>query len=345
MLSRRLTAISTSASNWRNLRRALKSLRGKLGEKLASLSCLLWMSWIVAGQTFALEVLERVKHLFSVRHVVFVFGVNKTELEKSIQSVYGDIDAEGYLRRFFDISLTLPSAHVGDYCALLLKRYDLRRALSGGWGGALDDFFIGLVSHMGLSLREVEHAVRLLRYAVNARRESNKMLSSMDAQGIALLILLKLSDASLYSEFVARKCGCGKVVDHFDRLLPEYYYIPGLRNREHRKNVPGDMWEAGRIAQKMRMIVYQFSLAESYAPDHRVERPIIIQGLQSIAQGVPVSDESIIGSLGRKTVNLHADNAKQIVHRFATFERLRRFETFRLEALAALLDLADDSNR
>ena len=67
--------------------------------------------------TFAIEVLERVKHLFNAPNIVFVFGVNKTELQKSIQSAYGGINAEDYLRRFFDISLTLPAADASAYCA------------------------------------------------------------------------------------------------------------------------------------------------------------------------------------------------------------------------------------
>ena len=44
--------------------------------------------------TFAIELLERVKHIFNQAHgIIFVFGINRTELTKSVRSVYGDIDA------------------------------------------------------------------------------------------------------------------------------------------------------------------------------------------------------------------------------------------------------------
>lgn len=43
--------------------------------------------------TFAIEVLERIKHLFAIKNVVFVFGVDKEQLQRLIRSVYGDIDA------------------------------------------------------------------------------------------------------------------------------------------------------------------------------------------------------------------------------------------------------------
>ena len=43
---------------------------------------------------FAIELLERVKHIFDVPGLVFVFGVNRREICKSLQSVYGEIDAD-----------------------------------------------------------------------------------------------------------------------------------------------------------------------------------------------------------------------------------------------------------
>ena len=280
--------------------------------------------------TFAIEVLERVKHLFNAPNIAFVFGVNKTELQKSIQSAYGDIDAEGYLRRFFDISLTLPPASTENYCDLLLKRHDLRGAL-GGWRVAMEEFFTDLVGYMNFSLREVEHAVRLLRYATNARIASGQTFNAA-ARGVALLILLKLSDSSLYSDFVARKCSCGKVIDHFDRLLPDYYYVVGREGMEG-EDTHGDVWEAGRVAHMVRIVVYQFALDEGHAPAPRVEMHDIIEGLEAIASGNPVPDESII-PLGKHTVKLNARNAKSILRQITG--------RYPLEELAALLDLADD---
>ena len=56
--------------------------------------------------TFAIELLERVKHIFDAPDLVFIFGVNRDELCKSLQSVYGQIDADTYLRRFLIWSST-----------------------------------------------------------------------------------------------------------------------------------------------------------------------------------------------------------------------------------------------
>ena len=44
-----------------------------------------------------------VKHIFDAPNLVFVFEViNRDELCKSLSSVYGEINTDVYLRRFFD---------------------------------------------------------------------------------------------------------------------------------------------------------------------------------------------------------------------------------------------------
>ena len=50
--------------------------------------------------SYAVEVIEKIKHLFSTRNVVFILSVNSSELQKSIKSIYGDIDAKSYLTKF-----------------------------------------------------------------------------------------------------------------------------------------------------------------------------------------------------------------------------------------------------
>lgn len=73
---------------------------------------------------FALEILEVIKHFFSVLHVHFVLGVNLNALEYSVKARYGaDFDASSYLRKFISFSLYLPD-HIGDSSRTLsITRY------------------------------------------------------------------------------------------------------------------------------------------------------------------------------------------------------------------------------
>ncbi|SMY35006.1 KAP family P-loop NTPase fold protein [Photobacterium andalusiense] len=60
---------------------------------------------------FALELLEQVKHLFSVQGITFLLVTNREQLEESIKSKYGQgIDPTNYLHKFINVWLTMPRA-------------------------------------------------------------------------------------------------------------------------------------------------------------------------------------------------------------------------------------------
>ena len=77
--------------------------------------------------TFAIELLERVKHIFDVPHMVFILGLNRDELANSLTSVYGDIDSDVYLRRFFDFEFQLPTVGSRIFARHLLEKYQLQQ--------------------------------------------------------------------------------------------------------------------------------------------------------------------------------------------------------------------------
>lgn len=55
--------------------------------------------------SYAIELLERVKHIFSLENFVYVLGTDTSQLSKAIKGVYGaDFDGERYLKRFIDRS-------------------------------------------------------------------------------------------------------------------------------------------------------------------------------------------------------------------------------------------------
>ena len=59
--------------------------------------------------SYAVELLEMAKHLFSVDRIVFVLSINRDQLAHSVKVLYGsDFDAQEYLRRYFDLDFRLP---------------------------------------------------------------------------------------------------------------------------------------------------------------------------------------------------------------------------------------------
>lgn len=63
--------------------------------------------------TFAVAMLERIKHFFSVPGLVFVLAIDIEQLKSSTRKVYGlEMDAIEYLRRFIDLELSLPRSDI-----------------------------------------------------------------------------------------------------------------------------------------------------------------------------------------------------------------------------------------
>ncbi len=77
---------------------------------------------------YAVKVLERIKHLFSVSKIVFVLSIDKEQLCNSIRGYYGSdkINAEEYLRRFIDIEFNLPEPDFDKFFNVLYEKLEFK---------------------------------------------------------------------------------------------------------------------------------------------------------------------------------------------------------------------------
>ncbi|MCP9765472.1 KAP family P-loop NTPase fold protein [Lacihabitans soyangensis] len=67
--------------------------------------------------SYAVEVLELIKHLFSVDNIVFVLSVDKEQLANTVRGYYGSdqIDGNEYLKRFIDLEFSLPKPKLNKF--------------------------------------------------------------------------------------------------------------------------------------------------------------------------------------------------------------------------------------
>ncbi len=177
--------------------------------------------------TFAIELLERVKHIFDIPDMVFVFGINRDELCSSIRSVYGEIDADIYLRRFFDMEFLLPDIDSKVFYQYLIERYQLKkfyimlsestrlRAYFDGFE-RFSRFLPVLCGHFGLSLRDIDYCVRLIVFI-----GKTSMTTGLISQPLlSLLILLRLKNKTLYQEYIRGDRTGSEVMNYIDELFP-----------------------------------------------------------------------------------------------------------------------------
>ncbi len=76
--------------------------------------------------TYAVELLEQLKHFFSVNGIVFVLAIDKNHLASSIRGFYGSekINTDEYLRRFIDLEYTIPRPSNELFCKYLFDYYE-----------------------------------------------------------------------------------------------------------------------------------------------------------------------------------------------------------------------------
>lgn len=152
--------------------------------------------------TFAIAVLERIKHLFNIRHTIFVVAVDVAQLNESIKSVYGNIDTGNYLRRFFDLELNLPISNSTAFVSRLWERYNMTENLDRfdpesairKDSEAFKQLLPAFADSAKLSLREIENVMRQFIMVVLSGGSDVSLLPEVSL----VLSVLKMRDRELY---------------------------------------------------------------------------------------------------------------------------------------------------
>ncbi len=241
--SERLDAYDAKRAATEELRETLRSLASDVREETGHPLVFIIDELDRCRPTFAIALLERVKHIFDVPDVVFVFGVNRLELTRSVQSVYGAIEAGTYLRRFFDLEFVLPDADPMRFCLYLLHRYgldDFFSELSTRARGrrhlpefqTISEYLPVVVGDLGLSLRDMDYCVRLLALAAGDLDEGETLHPAL----FVVLVAIKIDDPQLYRRFVDGTARGAELIDHLNERRRRTRAGSGLyRTREERR--------------------------------------------------------------------------------------------------------------
>lgn len=187
--------------------------------------------------SFAVQLLERIKHYFTNDRITFVFSINTSELQHTIKKHYGDgFDACRYLDRFFDIPVVLPPANMtGFFNSIGLREQSYYYEI----------VCKAVIERYNLSLREIARYVQLTKIAAYEPTHDSDRFSFAFPSGravhfsliyvVPIMIGLRLVDMERYQQFIAGKNYEPLMefkdifrVDYFERFLnkDETYDIP-----------------------------------------------------------------------------------------------------------------------
>lgn len=182
--------------------------------------------------SYAVRLLERIKHYFADDRISFIFSINTNELQHTIKQYYGnEFDASRYLDRFFDLRISLPPADMRRFYQSLAFN-DSRYYYDITCGAVIKAF--------QFELRDIAKYIRLTKIAAYrpTHDNSNFSFSFSDGKGIQfglfyivpIIIGLKIYDSQKYVKFVN-----GEDVTPLLEVasyLEEYYFGKLLSNGE-----------------------------------------------------------------------------------------------------------------
>ena len=155
--------------------------------------------------SYAVRLLERIKHYFDHDNITFVFSVNTHELQHTIKKHYGDgFDSSRYLDRFFDLRVTLSPPNLKKYYQSIEFNDEMY---------VFDTVCSTIINAYHFELREIAKFLRLAKTAAHDPTHSNKEFLFPDGKAklfmlmyvVPITLALKIRDLRRYSDFIQGK--------------------------------------------------------------------------------------------------------------------------------------------
>ncbi|HHT9105983.1 MAG TPA: KAP family P-loop NTPase fold protein [Candidatus Wujingus californicus] len=172
--------------------------------------------------TFAVELLERIKHLFNVPNAIFVISLDKQQLAVSLSAVYGSgINSEEYLRRFIDPEYALPRVNTKAFTKNLFLRFGFEEFFSARThreflydSKHLEETFNALSDLLGLSLHAREQCFTRIRVAMMTTPKDHYFHPLL----LTTLVVLKVGAPEAYKRYVLEEGTSGEVTEYLRSL-------------------------------------------------------------------------------------------------------------------------------
>jgi hypothetical protein len=151
---------------------------------------------------FALEILEKIKHFFSVPNLIFVLVTNVGQLEAAIHFAYGpNIDAQTYLQKFYHLRLMFKGGTPRrlDLGSERYLRHLFQKISDGSKHGKFVGDIVAILSELAerkkFSLRTLERIAAYITLVFASATPNQVIEPSL----LGVLSLLKVTNSQLYA--------------------------------------------------------------------------------------------------------------------------------------------------
>ncbi|MES2664124.1 MAG: P-loop NTPase fold protein [Pseudomonadota bacterium] len=171
---------------------------------------------------FAIEILEKAKHIFNVENIVFILGADKRQLGSSVKTIYGeDLDVDGYLKRFIDFNYMLPEPEKGLFVKFLFKKHGFDNFFNSKVNANFQyeynqsiAFFSALFELFKMTLHDQEQCCSILSAAIRVAQSNDKIFPIY----LCFLIALKVMKNEVYTSFVKDGLSPDDLINHVSKL-------------------------------------------------------------------------------------------------------------------------------
>lgn len=176
---------------------------------------------------FAVEILEKIKHFFTIKEIIFVLSIDKVQLGYGIQGYYGSskIDYNGYLKRFIDLEYSIPEPPIEDYCSFLMGQFGITnffshpsRTGSSELSGDKKDFLdiaILIANKNNLSLRDIEKLFAQTGIILKEFRSEHYVIPRL----FFFLIFVKSYHPEFYKKISKLEFSHQELIDEFEIII------------------------------------------------------------------------------------------------------------------------------
>lgn len=176
--------------------------------------------------TYAIELLERIKHILDIEGLVFVLAMDKEQLSHSVKGIYGaEFEAIGYLRRFIDIEYTLPESELDAFIEQLYVNFDFNRFFRERMQYRefqhdkehLKNTFKLIVSAKKLSLREIEQLFAKINLVIQSTSKDVFLYPSL----LTFLLVAKEYHYEVYDDYINKDDTPEKLINILYDMIPQ----------------------------------------------------------------------------------------------------------------------------